>query len=211
MYGSREIEIDPPAPVALVTLAAAKDALSITGTGTDDAINGLIAEASQQIELYCGTIFSKRSVTEIHHLEEGGTTIILAYAPALTLTSVTVQSQAQNAADYRLNGMYGMLRRVDGACFDVGENVIVYDAGYLAANVPPAVTRAVLELVKLLYAAQQPDVDADEADKYSSDMTVDVGQTVYRKLDERTMSANGVTLPNRIALMLAAYKRNFSI
>lgn len=205
MYGSREIEISPPVPVALTTAEAIKAALNISGADSDDELTALAAEVSQQIEDYCGTIFGKRAVTERHHLEEGGTTFILHYSPAAALTSVMIDSQSQTNADFRLNLMHGMLRRVDNAPFGVGEHVIVYDAGYDSNAIPPAVARAALELAKYLYETK------GAHDDLVSQQTVDVGQEAYRAVDRRTMEANGVALPNRVALILAPYKRNFVI
>lgn len=203
MFGTREIEISPTAPVALIALADLKTALGIAGSGQDTELTALIAEASASVEGYCGTVLGVRTVTERHFLEEGGSAILLNYSPAVTFTSLAINDAVQTPGDYRLNGMYSSLRKVDRTEFGVGEHKIVYDAGFTV--IPPAIARAALELAKYLYNSK------GVSDDVRSENVEDVGETEYRDLKERTMSANGIDLPSRVALMLAPYKRLYAL
>lgn len=203
MFGTREIELSPTAAVALLELDDLKAALGISGSDHDDELNGLIDEVSASIETYCGSLFGKRDVTERHNLSEAGGTLVLRYTPSISLTSVTTDGVAQDKAAYRLNTLASTLKRIDHAPFGCGEHVIVYEAGY--ATIPAAVSRAALELAKYLRSA------AGENDDISSESVSDVGQVTYASAARRTISANGVALPNRVALMLAPYRRQFFI
>lgn len=203
MLGAREVELSPLTPVALLLLADVKTALGITGGAQDTEVTALIAEVSASVEAYCGAIFGQRDVTERLHLEEGGGSIVLRYAPAHTLASVTVENDAKPTIEYRLNRSHGTLRRVDGYGFGTGEHVIVYKAGFATVDIPAGVTRAALELAKYLYTSK------GENDDVARDSVADVGETEYRDTKERTMTVNGIALPSRIALMLAPHKLEF--
>jgi hypothetical protein len=202
MYGSREIEF-AEGTKEIMSLVDVKAALGISVPAQDATLSALIDEASRLFETYCASIFAKRTVTERHHLEEGGSNFVLRYCPAITLTSVTIAGASQTVGAFRLNKLHGMVRKVDSSLFGVGEHVIVYDAGY--DSIPPAVKRAFVDYVSYLLNKE----DAAENGALRSESVDDVGEREYLALNERLSYSNGVRLPTRFALALAPYRRSY--
>lgn len=204
MFGAREVELTPSTPVALLSLADVKAALGITGAAQDAELTALIATVSASIEGYCGAIFGERTVNERRFLEEGGAAVVLNYAPATALTSVSVEGVAQTIGDYRLNKTNATLRLVDGSPFATGEHLFVYKAGYAAGTMPAAVSAAAMALAKYEYANKDGGTDGIQRESVP-----DGGDVTYFMDSERMLTANGISLPSRVAFMLAPYKLDF--
>lgn len=203
MYGPREVELTPAAPVALCALADVKTALGIVGSAQDALLTGLIASAAHTIETYCNTILGERTVTERVHSFEPCEACVLTYAPATELVSLAVKTVAMTLADYRLAKRYGTVRRVDYCVFEPGEHLFTYKAGYVSADVPQAVKTVALELVQWLYNTKA------EGYEVAQESVPDAGAVTYASQADRTITRNGAALPARLALVLAPYVRVF--
>lgn len=121
----------------LTTLATVKEELSIT-TSADDAVLGRkIDEATSEIEAHLGRSFRRETLTETVWGTDGcADYLVLARAPVVSVTSVTVDDVLIAASEYRLDGEAGILHRLDASGYPsfwswCKSIVIVYAAGYL--------------------------------------------------------------------------------
>ena len=135
----------------LLTLAEARSAINISGTGQDDELQLYLSLVSRRIDALCGPVVS-RAVTENH--DGGGNHIIPRLAPVLSITSLTEYSgttgtalsaesvSSQPASAYLLDTSMRMFHRIwrrssgSDATFPTGRQnvVLVYNAGRVAST-----------------------------------------------------------------------------
>lgn len=199
MFGSREVALNVENPAAWITLTEAKAFLGVTGTEQDSRISTLLTVAASQVESYIGSIVSQRTVTERIYAEDYVTALTVTHYPVISLTSLTVDDEAQTLGEFRVANAQGIIRRVDGYAVSGREVVAVYTAGYAnAAAVPPAIVEATKHLVKDLYNATGRDFSI------SKESVPDVGSVEYRD-GETYFRSNGVAVSAEIAALLAPF------
>lgn len=88
---------------ALTTLAAVKDALSVTDSAFDDRITRLINGASDSIGKYCGGRIFGRVVDRVERVAGYGTELIhLEVTPVESITSIVVREQTLDPSEYAI-------------------------------------------------------------------------------------------------------------
>lgn len=205
MFGMQSAEISPVAPANLATLSNVKTLGDITVSTHDTVLNLLIAAASLAIEAYCGTILAQRTVTETIISEDGLDSLVLRYAPVISLTSYTLDGAAQLIGDYEVLLRQGIMRRTDGGAL-IGarqKGVIVYAAGY--ATIPSDVAQATRQLVLSMFYNRQRNMSLKSED------VPDVGSVEYASASDSLVTGpGGGQLPADIAILLARYVRRYS-
>lgn len=201
----RDIEITPTLPTAFVTLAEAKAFLDIADAGSDTRLTALLLQSAVEIENYCGTVVTQRTVTERMALDAEARSLVLRYAPAIALTSLSYDGIAETVGDYRLAKELATVRHTEGSQFGAGADwVAVYTAGF--ATVPDAFKAAALEIIKDAFNASKRDATIKR------ESVADVGDTEYRaEADSQAIGAGGVKVSHRAATILAPYVLRFSI
>lgn len=201
----RDVEISPVLPSAFVTLAEAKAYLGIAGDGSDTLLTALLLQSAVEIENYCNAVITQRTVTERIALDAEARSLVLRYAPAISLTSLSFDGVAETVGDYRLAKGLATVRSIAGSQFSAGADwVAVYEAGF--ATVPDAIKLASKEIIKDAFNA----IDRDSS--IARESVTDVGETEYRnEADSKAASPGGVQVSHRAASILAPYVLRFSI
>lgn len=147
----------PAATTALTTRDRFKAAANITTTTDDDFIDTQIISISDQINTILGvaaatdgtrTIGRETLVETIRSdqndrygsrcvIHQGYVALIPSRFPVVSITSITEDGVAVDAADYELDGVSGLIRRLssdDPVDWSAGKIVITYVAGWLLPN-----------------------------------------------------------------------------
>jgi hypothetical protein len=200
----RDVEISPVLPSAFVTLEEAKAYLGIAGAGSDTLITALLLQSAVEIESYCNTVITQRTVTERMALDAEARSLVLRYAPAIALTSLSFDAVAETVGDYRLAKELATVRNIQGSQFSAGADwVAVYTAGF--ATVPDDIKNAAKEIIKDAYNAASRDATI------ARESVADVGETEYRaEAESKAIGAGGVQVSHRAASMLAPYVLRYS-
>lgn len=169
--------IEAAATQDLTTLATVKTALSIAGGESDALLRALITQASADCADWCGRKFGLETVTETFRLSWPGLAylapnagpgdrayrgdLVLTRRPVVSITTVIEAGATLDSADYALQAEAGILTRLrsDTPCaWLAGTIAVTYAAGYdLVGNLPPAIERACIEVVKALWDAGSRD------------------------------------------------------
>lgn len=140
----------------LVSLAAAKTDLGISGTSEDARLSAWISQASGMIATECNRVFGLETLSEKFRPTTSAERLILSRYPISTITSVTEDTTVVDADDYEADNEPGLLFRLisdSRTCWTAAKIVVVYTAGYsLPTGVPEGLKRACLSLVKLMRA-----------------------------------------------------------
>lgn len=166
------LEITPAGDItALTTLERVKLELSILGSESDALLSAKIDEATSDIRVRVAPSLRRESVTETIRPEidrsgcaeaVGAPSLLLKRYPIASITSVTLDDEAVDAAEYYHSDAgaeigSGMLFRLDSSGYPSRWSfsksaVVVYAAGYLlpgeeGRNLPPSLEAAAIELV----------------------------------------------------------------
>jgi uncharacterized phiE125 gp8 family phage protein len=142
--------------VAIVDLATAKAFLGVTGTGDDTVIQSMIDAAQDFIERTCGRLFEKASRTD-KFSGDGEKNAFLKHGPVNSITSITIGDDdpiltAEEGTEFEIFEETGELVLLGGVFRKATKNiVVVYDAGYLAADMPNDIVLAINELTAYYY------------------------------------------------------------
>lgn len=159
-----------PAATRLTSLDRMKAELGVTDSASDALIAAKIDEASSDIEAHLARTLSRATLTETFWPDKGWECVralVLARAPVVSVTSVTVDDVALDASAYRLDAEGGRLFRLDASGYpthwEFGKSaVVVYTAGYLlpeeaGRTLPHALEGAVIELVQSYWLSRGRD------------------------------------------------------
>lgn len=145
----------------LVTLAALKTELQITGSTDDVYYTGLILRGSQAVESYCQRVFAVEGIKEVFRFswrEHRIVALPLTRFPVASIVSVKVDDGDLTADDYEVVSANGDLYRLSGngrVCWGGCKIEVNYTAGY--ATIPGPVQQGVFEVVKLQSASRTRD------------------------------------------------------
>lgn len=199
------LEIVTPASTGhLTVLDRVKSELSISGTGEDAKLTTLIGEASDLIAAYCNRdTFGREELRQTERVSMPRACIILARDLAVTVTSVTVDGEALDPADYEIDGsLLYRLNDDDRLAWATGKVVIEYEAGFtLLTDLPPALERAAVDIVVNLYRGAGRDTSI------RTEMVEGVGSTSYTDLRSNSglpLSAERIHALDRYRLIVAA-------
>lgn len=188
---------------ALVSLDAAKSYLGITGAAQDNAVTGLIAEASERIQSYLGRPLVLQLYRERIGLRGRMPGINLSRGPVAEIQSLSLNGQPWGSGIDEIDVDRAMARimatafypahRIDGPGGAVAD--IVYAAGYLSPGqqapaatdgallpqkvlaLPDAIAGACLSTMQMLYSAQGRDPTL------KTESVQGVGNTTWQALD----------------------------
>jgi uncharacterized phiE125 gp8 family phage protein len=158
--------IDPAGAHRLVTLAAVKAELQVTGGADDAFLTGLIDQASAIARSWCRRTFAEEKVSESFYLDRPASPIELSRYPVTGIISVTVAGTALDPAEYEVEQDSGLLYRLDasgGRCARFcGRVVVEYTGGYALPDAPQPtlpddIQRAATVLVKGAYLGRTRD------------------------------------------------------
>lgn len=162
---------------SLVTLDRVKAELGITTTEHDDLLTAKIAEASADIEAYVGYRLARETVTETYwSFNEAPAFVLLDRTPVATISTVTLDDEAQETTYWRLNPKTGALYALDGSgypwCWVSEKSLIVaYSGGYLlpgqsGRDLPTPLEGAAADLVAMFWLARgrDPSLRAETVD-----------------------------------------------
>lgn len=147
--------------VELVTLAAARTRLRVTGTDLDAEITTVLQAASELCERETGLVWDQRSIVETH--SGGAGYIQLLRGPVTSITSVVesgVSLSSTAGVDWVLDADAGLLHRgseSSALTWRAGRRNIdvTYVAGPAAADVPSRIVEGVLVLVQHLWETRR--------------------------------------------------------
>lgn len=145
---------------AIVSLASAKAALSITGSAEDTAVQDYIDRASDVIAQHCNRVFALETVSEQFRLNLHRAELLLSRYPVVEVTSIGEDDATLVPADFEIDKANGILSRLYGGrqCWwPLSKTTVVYSAGYALAKMPPALKQACLQLVKAYYIGADRD------------------------------------------------------
>lgn len=200
MFGAREVDLNPIAPTAWITLADAKAYLGITGTDSDARLTAILAAVASQIEAYTAALVTQRTVTERMYPEDAVAALALTHYPVSSLTSFTIDDEAQTLGELRVANSGGMVRNIDGSAIAGAEIVAVYVAGYPSNAIPAALIEAAKQLTKDIFNGDGRDSGV------AKESVPDVGSIEYR--DGSTFfRSNGVAVSAEVAALLAPFVR----
>lgn len=190
--------VTPSAEDDLTTVARVKTELSISGSAQDTQLETLIGEASALLAAYCNRDgFGVETVQQTERVTCPRGCIILARDLVPAITSVTVDGETLDAADYELDG--SLLYRLSDdnrIAWCAGKVVITYTAGFnLTTAAPVALARAALDLVVGMYRGTGRDASV------RSEQVEGVGQTAYFET-----KAGMIALPADRVAALARYR-----
>lgn len=116
-------------PRYIVSLAATKEQLRITGAGSDEQLRGFIESSTEVVERHTGMAVVRRTETEDHKLCQSST-LILNRAPVISLVSVirVDGNQSWNVPDLYLSKKTGIVTVKSGPLFN-GHVEAVYEVG----------------------------------------------------------------------------------
>lgn len=123
-------DVREQAPVAIISLADAKNQLNETATSDDDEIRGMVTGASLAVERELGTIVARRSFTERRTAGADGM-VLLSNVPVLAVTSAVSADGATTwtAGDLVVDTATGLVTGAAGAAPLTGDVDFVYTAG----------------------------------------------------------------------------------
>lgn len=119
-------------------------------TSRDDRLVLLADAASARIEAHTGRVFAARDVTEAFR-GRGTGSVGLQRRPVRSVTSVTVGGVAVASGAWEIEAALGRLTLTAGTFAAGALCTVVYRAGYEAADRPPDVVEACLQLTKYLW------------------------------------------------------------
>jgi hypothetical protein len=142
----------------LTALATVKTELGITDNTENDKLRTWITQASIIAASYCRRVFARETLTETFRPARNCSShvefLILQRRPIASITSVTVDDVAVDAAEYETDANPGLLYRLDSSgyrsCWSASKSIIVvYLAGYILLDtLPQDIERAVIMMVK---------------------------------------------------------------
>lgn len=151
----------------LTTVDRVKDELSITTSANDAMLGQKIDEATSDIEAHLARTLCRETLTDTFWGDNCVEYLILARAPASSITSVTVDDVVVDASEYRLDAEAGVLYRLDASgypsfwswCKSV---VVVFAGGYLlpgetGRNLPAALEAGAIALVNSFWQSRGRD------------------------------------------------------
>ncbi|ODA69516.1 head-tail connector protein [Streptomyces sp. AVP053U2] len=136
--------------MALVTLEEAKRQLDITGTSEDVELQTYIDALPAVIEGIVGVV-EQREVTDI--VTGGGTTLAVLHPPLVSVSSLAGRDVSYPTDGLTVNGPAGIIGRLGGGTFPVGDYTVTYTAG--RPEVPPTIKLAALILLQHLWRTQR--------------------------------------------------------
>lgn len=151
-------------------LSTLKAELGITTGDMDESLALQLDQASNAVEAYLGRTLGTETVTETFRGWKdlpGGEELMLGRYPLQSVTSVTVDGVALDAAYYLIDQGKGALYRIDAddalTPWDAASKIaVVYTAGYAlpgeaSRTLPAAIERACLDVAKAGYFSTQRD------------------------------------------------------
>jgi hypothetical protein len=148
----------PASSYDLTALATVKTELGIADNTENDKLRTWITQASIIAASYCRRVFARETLTETfrpaRNCSSHGEFLILQRRPIASITSVTVDDVAVDAAEYETDANPGLLYRLDSSgyrsCWYSAKSIIVvYIAGYILLDtLPQDIERAVIMMVK---------------------------------------------------------------
>lgn len=151
--------ITPAASADLVTVEAVKAELRITGSGDDDWLEATITQASTAIARWCGQTFGRETLQQTERPCWPAGHIPLDRYLAPSITSVTVDGDTLDPADYEIDGSL-LYRLSDGrrVAWRHGVVVVLYEVGFdLPDDAPADLQRAAMDMVATLHASRGRD------------------------------------------------------
>jgi hypothetical protein len=141
----------PASSYDLTALATVKTELGIADNTENDKLRTWITQASIIAASYCRRVFARETLTETfrpaRNCSSHGEFLILQRRPIASITSVTVDDVAVDAAEYETDANPGLLYRLDSSgyrsCWYSAKSIIVvYLAGYILLDTLAAGHRA---------------------------------------------------------------------
>lgn len=185
--------------VALITLAAAKVFLKMTGSTEDALVETLINSASKLAADYCGRSFVSAQRTEYQD-GDGQDFLLLNSYPVTAVASLHEDISRQwgsdsliSTDDYMIEGESGTIRLWNGrGAFLKGRgNIrIIYTAGYVSDSTVPrdlehAVKLMVLHMYKRHYQDQKVGIQSESiGDKQTTYELADIPKSASKILDQ---------------------------
>ncbi len=136
----------------IVTLDEFKEFIGVSGTNQDNLLTRILESANGLMEKETGRIFEKGERTDKFD-GKGREELFLRNLPVVSITSVTVNDEAQTAAYYEFDEETGEFWHKDKWDFPTGrKNVkIVYQSGWLAAEAPEDLKQAIYSVASTIY------------------------------------------------------------
>lgn len=166
----RTLTVNTPATSrSLITIAAAKTELGLSGSSEDAWLTSAVAQVSAAIGTFCGRPegFGRETVTETWRASfvgEMADSLVLSRDLAQSITSVTEDGTGLANTDFILDGpLLRRLRSDAPARWRSTKIVVVYAAGYTlpaegeAGNVPQELGRCCLDMVVRAYQGRGRD------------------------------------------------------
>lgn len=172
----------PAENLSLLTVGELRAAVGVTDNSQDDALTALGARLSASIAKQCGvasdgvnpaTLLSE-TCTEVFRPTRFQQDLVLSRRPVTSITSVTENGTALDAAGHEIRKGSGILTRLSGdqfSCFPCGKITVVYAAGY--ATAPDDLKLAASKLAAALYSETARDPNLKRVD------VVDVEEREY--------------------------------
>lgn len=158
--------VTPPSSTLLTTTQRFKDELGVTGSTDDTIIGRFIERASSAIEAYCQRKFAQQRIIETMK-SSGGTVLLLARYPVVTLHEVEYKSTTVAASKYFLDdAASGILANPTDGWIRTSEldYAIDYTYGYVlpsfssgTVDLPMDIEQACIEMAKTLYLSRRRD------------------------------------------------------
>lgn len=162
----------------LVDLATVKLELGITDTGSDTILDPIITQCSKAIARYCRRQFIEQNVTQTffpdvsrhHRLTSKSNAIVLSRKPISSITTITLDGNAIDAAHVRIISKEGMLYRLTDDEYVTGWDItklleIVYIGGY--ASIPEDIQRAAILWIKEFFIGIEDDPRVKSENNYN--------------------------------------------
>ncbi|MCO5129281.1 MAG: phage head-tail connector protein [Xanthobacteraceae bacterium] len=127
----------------LISLAAAKSALDITGSDQDAKLSAWISQASAAISTYAGRTFAAEKVEQVFRPANGTIGLVLERFPISTVHSIVEGDTTLTSTDYEADLVAGVLNRLwtsRYACWSTTVVTVTYTAGY--ETIPANLQRA---------------------------------------------------------------------
>lgn len=181
----------------IVTVADAKAQLNIplSDTSHDAELAGFVSAATGVVERYAGAVIN-RTVTET--FDGGRRSVLLAYLPVVSVTSVTEAGTAVDPAGYTVASASGVLTRSSaGTATRWGSGLssvaVTYVAGQAAttAEVPGNIRLAALIIIQHMWETQRPAAEgpfAGRGDDFDPRYTYSIPRRALELLGEPTPS-----------------------
>jgi hypothetical protein len=166
MQSLNAIILTPPASSDLTTLAVVREELGLTDHANDSKITRWIHDASAQVVDFLGRDLALQTVEEtffvpLHQRERLSHRLLLKYWPAITVTSIVIDGIAWDSSFYIVRKPQGEIVNLDmfgrPAPWRGYQVVVTYTSGYSQADMPRAIERATVLLLRGWYAARSRD------------------------------------------------------